>query len=80
MCSSKSELTTHNIISSNTTSVRNLVSPYIHKNKSKIEDWGKETHPDIMSPSELSESDKLCALCNAYMRSHPQARKEQDEF
>ena len=75
----QTELTTH-IISSNTTSVRNLISPFIHKNKSKIEDWGKGTHPDIMSHSDLSESDKLCALCNAYMRSHPEARKEQDDF
>lgn len=71
---------TSHIISSNTTSVRNLLSPYILKSKQTIQDWGKEEHPDLMSHESLSESDKLCALCNAYMKSHPEARKEQDDF
>ena len=73
------DLTTH-IISSNTTSVRNLLSPYIRKNAGAIHKWGIETHPEIESEEDLSASDKLCALCTAYMRAHPRARHEQDEF
>lgn len=73
------DLTTH-IISSNTTSVRNLLSPYIRKNAAAIHEWGIEAHPEIENEEGLSKSDKLCALCTAYMRSHPQARQEQDEY
>lgn len=73
------DLTTH-IISSNTTSVRNLLSPYIRKYAAVIHDWGVETHPEIENDEGLSESDKLCALFNAYMRAHPHARQEQEDF
>ena len=73
------DLTTH-IISSNTTSVRNLLSPYIRKNATVIRKWGIEAHPEIENEQGLSESDKLCALCTAYLNAHPKARREQDDF
>jgi CRP-like cAMP-binding protein len=73
------DLTTH-IISSNTTSVRNLLSPYIRKNATVIRKWGIEAHPEIEDEQGLSESDKLCALCTAYMKAHPEAQREQDDF
>lgn len=78
MCVS-TDLTTH-IISSNTTSVRNLLSPYIRKNAADIHKWGIEMHPEIEKEEKLSKADKLCALCTAYMQAHPHARREQDEF
>lgn len=73
------DLTTH-IISSNTTSVRILLSPYIRKHAATIHEWGIEAHPEIESDDALSESDKLCALSTAYLQAHPHARQEQDEF
>jgi CRP-like cAMP-binding protein len=78
MCVS-TDVTTH-IISSNTTSVRNLLSPYIRKHAADIHKWGIESHPEIEKEDGLSKSDKLCALCTAYMGAHPHARQEQDEF
>jgi CRP-like cAMP-binding protein len=75
-----SDMTTH-IISSNTTSVRNLLSPYIRKHSVEIHKWGKENRPDIEAElKDLSDSDKLCALSTAYMQAHAEAREEQDEF
>lgn len=74
-----SGITTH-IISSNTTSVRNLLSPYIQKNKSIIRKWGLDAHQEIENEDDLSESEKLYALCNEYMRVHPGATSEQDTF
>ena len=50
------------------------------KNKDKIREWGQEAHPEITSQEALSESDKLNALCNTYMKTHPEATAEQDEF
>ena len=73
------DVTTH-IISSNTTSVRNLLSPYIRKHAVEIHKWGIEAHPEIEVEDGLSDSDKLCALCTAYMCAHPHAKQEQDEF
>ena len=73
------DLTTH-VISSNTTSVRNLLSPYIRKHADAIRSWGIEARPEITNEERLSEEDKLCALCTAYMNAHPQARDEQDDF
>jgi CRP-like cAMP-binding protein len=73
-------MTTH-IISSNTTSVRNLLSPYIRKHSVEIHKWGMENRPDIEEElKDFSDSDKLCALCTAYMQAHPEARDEQDKF
>ena len=68
------------IISSNTTSVRNLLSPFILKNKEIIHEWGSEKHPEIINHPDLSDSDKLSALCNAYMKHHRSACQEQEEF
>ena len=73
------DVTTH-IISSNTTSVRNLLSPYIRKHAVDIHKWGIEAHPEIEREDGLSDSDKLCALITAYMSAHPHVRQEQDEF
>ncbi len=36
------------IISSNTHSVVNLVSPWVHRKKEEILTWGKKTHPEIV--------------------------------
>jgi len=36
------------IISSNTHSVVNLVSPWVHKRKEEITEWGKKNHPEIV--------------------------------
>jgi CRP-like cAMP-binding protein len=73
----RTEITTH-IISSNTTSVRNLLSPYLLYRKTEILEWGRIAHPDIMDHEVLSDSDKFCALCDAYMKHH--GRKAVEEL
>lgn len=68
------------IISSNTTSVRNLLSPYILKNMGVIYKWGVKARPEIVEKSGISDADKIYALSTAYMCEHPDARTEQDAF
>jgi len=51
------------LISSNTHSVLNLLSPYVHKKYPEILSWGRENHPDVFSyegkDTNQSDSDML---------------------
>jgi len=55
------------IISSNTHSVLNCLSPWIHQNKEKILKWGKEAKPEIKGSNFSDQNDYLYVLTQFYL-------------
>lgn len=60
------------VISSNTHSVVNLVSPWLHKRKEMILEWGKKNYPDIVEQNPVSEDDLLYILLQFYLKEFPE--------
>jgi len=67
------------IISSNTHSVVNLVSPWLHKKKNEILEWGKNAHPEIVEQNPVDEEDLLYILLQFYLKEVPEMAKERSE-
>jgi len=67
------------IISSNTHSVVNLVSPWVHRKKGEILEWGKKTHPEIVEQNPVDEEDLLYILLQFYLKELPDLAKERSE-
>jgi len=67
------------IISSNTHSVVNLVSPWVHKRKDEILKWGKEAHPEIVEQNPVDEEDLLYILLQFYLKEFPEKAEERIE-
>ncbi|ORX60858.1 hypothetical protein BCR36DRAFT_578930 [Piromyces finnis] len=70
------------IISSNTHSVVNLVSPWLHKKKQEILEWGKKIHPEIVEQNPVDDEDLLYILLQFYLKEFPDQAKERsrEEF
>ncbi len=64
---------TVHIISSNTHSVTNCLSPWLQENREQVEAWGWRAHPNIMEADWAEPWDRLAALMRPYMKAHPEA-------
>lgn len=68
------------IISSNTHSVVNTLSPYIHSQKQNILDWGRREKSEFISQTPLDEQNLVYILASAYMKAHPHTFQERQEM
>jgi len=68
------------IISSNTHSVKNLISPYIHANREKIVEWGRLHHPEVFDEPLDNEMDRLYAIAKLYLQANPIEKKKQEQL
>lgn len=59
------------IISSNTHSVQNCLSPYLRERADEIEAWGREHHPELFEHGWHDTSDRLYALTRYWLAAHP---------
>ena len=64
------------IVSSNTHSVLNILSPYLHSHRSEIMAWGKEHTPEILAAPFRFEMDRLYAIAMDYFNANPHAAAE----
>ncbi|MCB9669112.1 MAG: cyclic nucleotide-binding domain-containing protein [Alphaproteobacteria bacterium] len=60
------------IISSNTHSVTNCLSPWLQENAERVLTWGREAHPEIMDLPWEEPWDRLAALMRPFMAAHPE--------
>ena len=63
------------IISSNTHSVTNCLSPWLAENADAILAWGREHHPEICALPWTTPTDCVYAVSRHYLRQHPEARQ-----
>ena len=68
------------LISSNTHSVVNLISPWVHKNKELILDWGKKTQPNAFNVQFPHDDDLVYYLLYYYMKEFPDCLSEKVAF
>lgn len=59
------------IISSNTHSVTNCLSPWLSENAEKVLAWGAKARPEVMQADWAEPWDRLAALMRPYMAAHP---------
>jgi CRP-like cAMP-binding protein len=64
------------IISSNTHSVGNCLSSWLHQNTDVIEAWGRVHCPEVSTQDWFHAADRIVALSRAYFDAHPQATAE----
>lgn len=64
------------IISSNTHSVTNCLSPWLGENAEAVMAWGREARPDLTDIEWDEPWDCLAALMRPYMHAHPEAVPE----
>ena len=67
------------IISSNTHSVTNLLSPWLQENRHTIDAWGETQRQDIYKAAWVEPLDRTIALTRPYLAAHPHAAKERAE-
>ncbi len=59
------------IVSSNTHSVTNCLSPWLAENADRILEWGRSAHPEWVDADWPHPSDHLVALLRPYFAAHP---------
>lgn len=64
------------VISSNTHSVTNCLSPWLQENADDVLAWGREVHPEIVDAEWAEPWDRLAALMRPYMKAHPERVEE----
>ncbi len=67
------------IISSNTHSVGNCLSSWLHEHGSEIVAWGGEHRPELANQPWLNDADRVVALVRDYLRAHPEAALAKSE-
>lgn len=60
------------IISSNTHSVQNCLSPYLREQRERILAWGRAHRPQLFEVEWVDESDLLYALARHWFKAHPE--------
>lgn len=69
------------IVSSNTHSVVNCLSPYLHEHREDILAWGQEHLSELASAHFHNDTDRLYAMSYHYFKAHPEeakARRQDD--
>lgn len=64
------------IVSSNTHSVVNCLSPFLHKHSDAIEEWAQDARPELFSAQFHNDTDRLYALAHQYLKTHPSVLDE----
>jgi CRP-like cAMP-binding protein len=64
------------VVSSNTHSVTNCLSPWLADNADRILAWGETTHPEWVDADWPHPSDHLVALLRPYLAAHPGCEAE----
>ena len=72
------ELAVH-VISSNTHSVPNCLSPWLGRNAEKILAWGEETGHPFSEEAWHNRYDLVCALARDYLQAHPDLSAEREK-
>ncbi|MEM1350118.1 MAG: hypothetical protein AAGI01_16280, partial [Myxococcota bacterium] len=67
------------IVSSNTHSVHNCLSPYLREHAPEIEAWARQAKPEYFEVEWNDRSDRLYALARHWFRAHPQRTTERSE-
>ena len=67
------------IISSNTHSVTNLLSPWLQENQARIDAWGAVQRQDIYKAGWVQPLDRTIALARPYLAAHPEAARARAE-
>ena len=70
-----SEMPVH-IVSSNTHSVGNCLSPYLFEHQEEIIEWGREHEPSVFAYDGFDSFDILYTLARPYMACHSEAASE----
>lgn len=60
------------IVSSNTHSVHNCLSPYLRAHRDRIVAWGQEAHPELAGTTWHDADDELYALARHWFQTHPE--------
>ena len=64
------------IISSNTHSVANCLSPWLHRHRREVEAWGRTHTPDLFEARWSDDTDRLYAVARSYLEAHPALAKQ----
>lgn len=64
------------VISSNTHSVTNCLSPWLVEHAHEILAWGEQAHPELVEASWANPDDLVVALTREYLQRHPEAKAE----
>ncbi|MCB9674245.1 MAG: cyclic nucleotide-binding domain-containing protein [Alphaproteobacteria bacterium] len=64
------------VISSNTHSVTNCLSPWLAENADRLLAWGRAHRPELVDAPWTTPADCLIALLRPYLESHPEAALE----
>ena len=68
------------IISSNTHSVSNILSPFLHSKRQEILEWGRLNKAELIKNTPVSEQDLLYILSQYYMKEHPHLVDERTQM
>ena len=66
------------IISSNTHSVHNCLSPFLRHHREEIEAWGAIHHPELCAVEWVDGEDLLYALTRHWLAAHPERQAERE--
>ncbi len=64
------------IISSNTHSVHNCLSPWLGANRDVILEWAHATHHSLVNERWFNQTDAVYAIARDYLRAHPRSAEE----
>ncbi len=64
------------VVSSNTHSVPNTLSPWLAEHGARIEAWGEAAHPELMSMPWPDPMDRVVALSREFFAAHPELEAE----
>ncbi|MEZ4317846.1 MAG: cyclic nucleotide-binding domain-containing protein [Myxococcota bacterium] len=64
------------IISSNTHSVTNCLSPWLGENHERLLEWGRAHRPDLVDAPWSDPADRLIALLRPFLEAHPEVALE----
>jgi len=67
------------IVSSNTHSVHNCLSPYLREHAEEIEAWAREAKPEHFEIDWHDDSDRLYSLARGWFKAHPERKAERME-
>lgn len=67
------------IVSSNTHSVHNCLSPFLRHHREEIEAWGAKHHPELCAVDWVDGEDLLYALTRHWLSAHPERQNEREE-
>jgi len=68
------------IISSNTHSTVNLLSPFARHYQAEILTWGEQVRPELFHSDEVCAANRVYVLLRSWLEAHPERAREQQEL